>query len=45
MVMLFDFSSMQPAEQIRAKNAAIQFLTHADDRQRQGLDHGLTAPR
>jgi VWFA-related protein len=26
MVMLFDFSSMQPAEQIRAKNAAIQFL-------------------
>ena len=27
MVLLFDFSSMQPAEQIRAKNAAIQFLT------------------
>jgi VWFA-related protein len=27
MVMLFDFSSMQPAEQIRAKNAAIKFLT------------------
>ncbi|MDQ2950453.1 MAG: VWA domain-containing protein [Acidobacteriota bacterium] len=27
MVMLFDFSSMQPPEQIRAKNAAIQFLT------------------
>jgi VWFA-related protein len=26
MVMLFDFSSMQPAEQIRAKNAAIKFL-------------------
>ncbi len=26
MVMLFDFSSMQPAEQIRAKNAAEQFL-------------------
>lgn len=28
MIMLFDFSSMQPAEQIRAKNAAIQFLSH-----------------
>jgi VWFA-related protein len=27
MVLLFDFSSMQPAEQIRAKNAAVQFLT------------------
>ena len=27
MVMLFDFSSMQPAEQIRARNAAIKFLT------------------
>jgi len=27
MVLLFDLSSMQPAEQIRAKNAAIQFLT------------------
>jgi VWFA-related protein len=27
MALLFDFSSMQPAEQIRAKNAAIQFLT------------------
>ncbi len=27
MILLFDFSSMQPAEQIRAKNAAIQFLT------------------
>ena len=27
MVMLFDFSSMQPAEQIRAKQAAIKFLT------------------
>ncbi len=27
MVLLFDFSSMQAAEQIRAKNAAIQFLT------------------
>jgi VWFA-related protein len=26
-VMLFDFSSMQPAEQIRAKNAAVKFLT------------------
>ncbi len=26
-VMLFDFSSMQPAEQIRAKQAAIKFLT------------------
>jgi VWFA-related protein len=26
MVLLFDFSSMQPAEQIRAKNAAIRFL-------------------
>jgi len=26
MVMLFDFSSMQPAEQIRARNAAIKFL-------------------
>jgi VWFA-related protein len=26
-VMLFDFSSMQPAEQIRARNAAIKFLT------------------
>ncbi len=26
MVLLFDFSSMQPAEQIRAKNAAIKFL-------------------
>jgi VWFA-related protein len=26
-IMLFDFSSMQPAEQIRAKNAAIQFLS------------------
>jgi VWFA-related protein len=28
MVMLFDFSSMQPAEQIRARNAAIKFLTN-----------------
>ncbi|MBV9763411.1 MAG: VWA domain-containing protein [Acidobacteriaceae bacterium] len=27
MILLFDFSSMQPAEQIRAKNAAIKFLT------------------
>jgi VWFA-related protein len=27
MVMLFDFSSMQPAEQIRAKDAAVKFLT------------------
>ncbi len=27
-VMLFDFSSMQPAEQIRAKEAAIKFLTN-----------------
>jgi VWFA-related protein len=27
MVMLFDFSSMQPAEQLRACNAAIKFLT------------------
>lgn len=27
MVILFDFSSMQPAEQIRARNAAIKFLT------------------
>jgi VWFA-related protein len=27
MTLLFDFSSMQPAEQIRAKNAAVQFLT------------------
>ena len=27
MVMLFDFSSMQPAEQIRARNSAIKFLT------------------
>ena len=27
MVMLFDFSSMQPAEQIRARDAAIHFLT------------------
>ncbi len=27
-VMLFDFSSMQPAEQIRAKQAAIKFLTN-----------------
>jgi VWFA-related protein len=27
MVLLFDFSSMQPAEQIRAKDAAIKFLT------------------
>ena len=27
MVMLFDFSSMQAAEQIRARNAAIKFLT------------------
>ncbi len=27
MIMLFDFSSMQPAEQIRAKDAAIKFLT------------------
>ena len=27
MILLFDFSSMQPAEQILAKNAAIQFLT------------------
>jgi len=26
MVLLFDFSSMQPGEQIRAKNAAIKFL-------------------
>ncbi len=26
MVMLFDFSSMQPPEQIRAKNAAVKFL-------------------
>jgi len=26
MVILFDFSSMQPAEQIRARNAAIKFL-------------------
>lgn len=26
-VMLFDFSSMEPAEQIRAKNAAIKFLS------------------
>lgn len=26
MVMLFDFSSMQPAEQIRAKEAAVKFL-------------------
>ena len=26
-VILFDFSSMQPAEQIRARNAAIKFLT------------------
>lgn len=26
LVLLFDFSSMQPAEQIRAKNAAIRFL-------------------
>ncbi len=28
MVMLFDFSSMLPAEQIRAKEAAIKFLTN-----------------
>jgi len=28
MVLLFDFSSMQPAEQIRAKEAAIKFLTN-----------------
>ena len=37
MVLLFDFSSMQPAEQIRAKNAAIKFLTSqmtASDRSR-----------
>ncbi len=27
MVLLFDFSSMQPAEQIRARNAAIKFLS------------------
>lgn len=27
MVMLFDFSSMEPAEQIRSKQAAIKFLT------------------
>lgn len=27
-VMLFDFSSMQPAEQIRAKQAAVTFLTN-----------------
>ncbi len=27
MIMLFDFSSMQPAEQIRAKEAAIKFLS------------------
>ncbi len=27
MVLLFDFSSMQPAEQIRAKQSAIKFLT------------------
>ena len=27
MIMLFDFSSMQPAEQIRAKNAALKFLS------------------
>jgi VWFA-related protein len=27
-VLLFDFSSMQPAEQMRAEDAAIQFLTH-----------------
>ena len=27
MILLFDFSSMQPAEQIRAKQAAIQFLS------------------
>src|SRR5437762_11204275 len=27
LVMLFDFSSMQPAEQIRAKHAAVQFLS------------------
>ncbi len=27
MVLLFDFSSMEPAEQIRAKQAAIKFLT------------------
>jgi VWFA-related protein len=26
MILLFDFSSMQPAEQMRAKNAAIKFL-------------------
>ncbi len=41
MIMLFDFSSMQPAEQIRAKQAAIKFLECSDDRQRHGLDHGL----
>lgn len=28
MILLFDFSSMEPAEQIRAKNAAIKFLSH-----------------
>ncbi len=28
MVLLFDFSSMEPAEQIRAKNAAIKFLSN-----------------
>src|SRR5262249_10895568 len=27
MVLLFDFSSMQPAEQIRATNAAVKFLS------------------
>ncbi len=27
MILLFDFSSMQPAEQIRAKQAAVKFLT------------------
>lgn len=27
MILLFDFSSMQPAEQIRAKDAAVKFLT------------------
>ena len=39
--LFFDMTTMQPPEQLRAQEAAIKFLSTADDLLRPGRDHDL----
>jgi len=41
MTLFFDFSSMQPDDQIRAQDAAVKFLQTQNDIVGPGVDHDL----